>query len=85
MVVEDAESVEARSFRNLPNVLLLETPDLETVDLVASGAALIERAAWERLAGAIADVEAVTAAPKPAAKERTPPPASKLTRTRGRG
>ncbi len=79
VVVEDAGSVEARSFRNLPNVLLLETPDLETVDLVASGAVLIERAAWERVAGAIADVEPVTAAPKPAVKERTPPPASKLT------
>ena len=79
VVVEDADSVEARSFRNLPHVALLETPDLETVDLVASGAVLIERAAWERLAGAIADVEPVTAAPKPAAKKATPPPPSKLT------
>ena len=79
VVVEDADSAEARSFRNLPHVALLETPDLETVDLVASGAVLIERAAWERLAGAIADVEPVTAAPKPAAKKATPPPPSKLT------
>src|SRR5687768_8830082 len=59
VVVEDADSVEARSFRNLPNVGVLEVPDLETVDLVAAGAVLVERAAWERLAGAIADVEPV--------------------------
>jgi large subunit ribosomal protein L4 len=83
LVVEDADSVEARSFRNLPNVGVLEAPDLETVDLVAAGAVLFERAAWERIAGAVADVEAVTAQPKAAPKERTPPPASKLTADAG--
>jgi large subunit ribosomal protein L4 len=78
LVVEDADSVEARSFRNLPNIGVLEVPDLETVDLVAAGAVLFERAAWERIAGAVADVEAVTAEPKAAPRTRTAPPESKL-------
>jgi large subunit ribosomal protein L4 len=73
LVVEDADSVEARSFRNLPNVAVLEAPDVETVDLVAAGAVLVERAAWERLAGTVDDVEAVSAAPKPAEKKQAPP------------
>jgi large subunit ribosomal protein L4 len=83
LVVEDADSAAARSFRNLPSVGVLEAPDLETVDLVAAGAVLFERAAWERIAGAVADVEAVTASPKAAPPKRTPPPASKLTADAG--
>ena len=73
VVVADADSVEARSFRNLPNVAVLEAPDVETVDLVAAGALLVERAAWERIAGAIADVESVSGTPKPAVAKQAPP------------
>ena len=80
VVVADADSVEARSFRNLPNVAVLEAPDVETVDLVAAGALLVERAAWERIAGAIADVEAVSGTPKPAVTKQAPP-APKLAAT----
>ena len=75
VVVADVDSVEARSFRNLPNVAVLEAFDVETVDLVASGAVLIERAAWERIAGAVADIEAVSGTPKPAVKKQAPPAA----------
>jgi len=78
VVVEDLDSVEARSFRNLAGVGLLEAAYLETVDVVGARSLLVSRSAWERLAGAIADVEAVEGRPKPPPAKATPPPESKL-------
>ncbi len=79
LVLEDADSVEARSFRNIAGVYVLAAAELETVDVVAARALLVERAVWERLTGGAADVEAVTpaprATPKPARRKAAPAPA----------
>ena len=79
LVLEDTDSVEARSFRNIAGVYVLAAAELETVDVVAARALLVERAVWERLAGGATDVEAVTPAPKakprPARKKAAPAPA----------
>jgi large subunit ribosomal protein L4 len=79
LVVADLDGVQARSFRNLPGVYVLASSELETVDVVAARAVLVERAVWERIAGAPAEVEAVEAKrkPKPRAKpkKKAPEPA----------
>lgn len=51
VVVEDLDSVAARSFRNLAGVYVLHSQELETVDLMAGRSLLVERAAWDRIAG----------------------------------
>jgi large subunit ribosomal protein L4 len=75
LVVEDLDSVEARSFRNIEGVYVLSGAELETVDVVAARAILVERSVWERLTGEPADVQAVSPAPKkkPARKKTAPP------------
>jgi large subunit ribosomal protein L4 len=73
LVVEDLDSVEARSFRNIAGVTVLAADELQTVDVVAARAILIERAVWERLAGGPAEVEAVTPKPKPKPKPKAKP------------
>lgn len=50
VVLDDLDSVEARSFRNLAGVYVLHSAELETVDIVAARALLVARSAWERLA-----------------------------------
>lgn len=75
MVVEDIQSIAARSFRNIDGVYILAANELQVVDIVAAGALLVERSAWERLAGEI-EVEAVTPSPKPAPAKKAPPPAA---------
>ena len=79
LVVADLGGVQARSFRNLPGVYVLASSELETVDVVAARAVLVERAVWERIAGEPAEVEAVEAKrkPKPRAKpkKKAPEPA----------
>jgi len=76
LILDDLDSVEARSFRNIPGIYVLAASELETVDIVAARAILVERSAWERLSGGAIDVEVVSPAPKvkPAPK-KTPPPA----------
>lgn len=74
MVVEDIQSVAARSFRNIAGVYILAAGELQVVDVVAAGALLVERSAWERIVGEI-DVQAVTPSPKPAPARTTPAPA----------
>ena len=75
IVLEDLGSVEARSFRNIPGVYVLEAGELETVDVVAARGILVERSAWERLSGGELTVETVSPAPKakPAPKKTAPP------------
>ena len=75
LVVADIDAVQARSFRNLPGVYVLASSELETVDVVAARALLMERGAWERIAGGPAEVEAVEAKrkPKPRAKPKKAP------------
>jgi large subunit ribosomal protein L4 len=68
LVVSDLDSVEARAFRNLEGVYVLAGAELETVDLVAAGALLVERAVWEHLTGGPIEVDAVS--PKPKAKPK---------------
>jgi len=77
LVVADLDGVQARSFRNLPGVYVLASYELETVDVVAARAVLVERAVWERIAGEPAEVEAVEAKrkPKPRAKPKKKAPA----------
>jgi large subunit ribosomal protein L4 len=73
IVLEDADSVEARSFRNLEGVAILAAVELETVDVVATRAILVERAVWERICGEPAEVEAVTRKPKPKPRRKAKP------------
>lgn len=73
LVVDDVDSVEARSFRNIPGVYILAATELQVVDVVAARAVLFDRDAWERLTGAPAEVEAVEPQPKPAVV-KTPQP-----------
>ena len=77
LVVGDLDGVQARSFRNLPGVYVLASSEIETVDVVAARAVLVERAVWERIAGEPAEVEAVEAKrkPKPRAKPKKKAPA----------
>ena len=76
VLMDDPESVEGLSFRNLSGVYVLAAVDIEVVDLMAARSLLVERAVWERLTGGELAVETVEATPKelPA---RTPPPAPK--------
>jgi large subunit ribosomal protein L4 len=75
IVLGDLGSVEARSFRNVPGVYVLEAAELQTVDIVAARAILVERSAWERLTAGTLEVETVSPAPKvkPARKKKAPP------------
>lgn len=65
VVLDDLQSVEARSLRNIPGVYVLAASELQVVDIVAAKGLLIARAAWERIAGGPAEVDAVTPKPKP--------------------
>lgn len=97
VVVEDVQSVEARSLRNIEGVFVLAGSELETVDVVAARSVLFERSVWERITREPAEVEAVSPAPKrkPAVKKSAPPapanvvaepepPAEKPKRTRAK-
>jgi large subunit ribosomal protein L4 len=76
IVVDDIQSVEARSFRNIEGVFILAANELQVVDIVAAKALLFAREGWERLAGGPSEVEAVTPKPKPAAKKKAKPKAT---------
>ena len=75
VVVDDIQSVVARSLRNIDGVYVLAGIDLETVDVVATRSILFERAVWERITRDELQVEAVTPKPKakPAEKKSAPP------------
>lgn len=73
VVVDDVQSVEARSFRNIAGVYILAATELQVVDIVAARAILFAKDAWERFTGAPSEVEAVTPQPKPAVV-KTPKP-----------
>lgn len=75
VVVSDLDSVEARAFRNLEGVYVLAGAELETVDIVAARAMIVERAVWEHLTGGPIEVEAVSPAPKAKPKPRRTKPA----------
>jgi large subunit ribosomal protein L4 len=79
LVVEDIDGVEARSFRNLAGVHVLSAAELETVDVVAARAILVERSVWERLAGGPAEVEAVEPKRKPKPRRKAKPKATPKT------
>ena len=67
VLMDDPESVEGLSFRNLSGVYVLAAVDIEVVDLMAARSLLIERAVWERLTGGELAVETVEATPTDAA------------------
>ncbi len=73
VVVDDVQSVEARSFRNIAGVYILAATELQVVDIVAARAILFAKDAWERFTGAPSEVESVTPQPKPAVV-KTPKP-----------
>jgi large subunit ribosomal protein L4 len=75
VVVDDVHSVVARSLRNIDGVYVLAGIELETVDVVATRALLVERAVWERITRDELTVEAVSPKPKakPAVKKSAPP------------
>jgi large subunit ribosomal protein L4 len=70
IVVDDIDSVAARSFRNIDGVFILAVNELQVVDIVAAAALVFPRAAWESLAGAPADVEDVTPKPRSAPRKK---------------
>ena len=77
VVVADVNSIEARSFRNIPGVYVLAGVELETVDIVAARGLLVERSVWERLSGAPLEVETVSpATTRRPAPSRTEPVAA---------
>ncbi len=47
VVVEALDSDAAKSFRNLRDVYVLESWELETVDVMAARSLLVERASWD--------------------------------------
>lgn len=49
LVVDDVDSVVARSFRNLQDVYVLAAGEIETVDVMAGRSLLVERTAWDRI------------------------------------
>lgn len=57
----DVDSIDGRSFRNLDGVDLLPASQLETADLLAYRAVLVEREAWERVAGELGESKKATA------------------------
>jgi large subunit ribosomal protein L4 len=59
VVVEALDSDAAKSFRNLRDVYVLESWELETVDVMAARSLLIERVSWDRLA-AVGEPRAAT-------------------------
>jgi large subunit ribosomal protein L4 len=76
VVVEDVHSVVARSLRNIDGVYVLAGTELETVDVVATRALLVERAVWERITRDELTVETVSPKPKPKpAVTKSAPPA----------
>lgn len=74
IVVDDIQSVEARSFRNIDGVYILAASELEVVDIVAAKALLFAREVWEHIAGGPAEIEAVTPKAKPAEKKKKAAP-----------
>ncbi|MGD9572470.1 MAG: 50S ribosomal protein L4 [Thermoleophilia bacterium] len=76
VIVQDLDGVEARAFRNIEGVYVLAGSELETVDVVAARAILVERAVWEGLTGGPIEVEAVSPAPKAKPKPRKKKPAA---------
>jgi hypothetical protein len=68
IVVSDIHGVEALSFRNLADVYVLAASELETVDVMAGRAMLVERGVWERWSGGEIQMNAVDAPKKPKAK-----------------
>jgi large subunit ribosomal protein L4 len=75
VVVADAGGVEARSFRNLSGVFVLEAREVEVVDLMAGRSLLVERSVWERYAGAELEVTSTDATPKAPPAKKKPKPA----------
>jgi large subunit ribosomal protein L4 len=75
VVVDDVQSVVARSLRNIDGVYVLAGIELETVDVVATRSILFEKAVWERITRGDVEVEAVSPKPKakPAEAKSAPP------------
>ncbi len=59
--LEDVDGVDGRSFRNLDGVDVLPAAGLETADLLAYRAVIVERASWERMAGELGASKRTTA------------------------
>jgi large subunit ribosomal protein L4 len=76
VILEDPESVEGMSFRNLSDVYVLAAIDVEVVDLMAARSLLVQRSVWEHWIGSELEVASAEATAK-AAPERTAPPKPK--------
>ncbi|MCU0306637.1 MAG: 50S ribosomal protein L4 [Thermoleophilia bacterium] len=59
VVVSEGAGIEALSFRNLRDVVVLEARDVETVDVMSGRALLVEQAVWDRWNGTAPPVEVV--------------------------
>ncbi len=78
ILLDDPNSVEAKSFRNIAGVEVIAAEGVETADIMLVRGMLVERAVWERLTEAPVDVDDVEAKrkPKPRKKKKRTPAAA---------
>ncbi len=73
VVLDDPEGVEGLSFRNLRDVYVLASAELEVVDLMAARSLLVQRSVWERIIHGEVEVTEVSATAKEAPSRTAPP------------
>ena len=80
VVLEDPESIEGLSFRNLRDVYVLTSLEIEVVDIMAARSILVHRAVWEKWTGGELEISATEATAKAAPERTAPPEPNKITR-----
>jgi len=80
VVLEDPESVEGLSFRNLRDVYVLTSLETEVVDIMAARSILVHRAVWEKWTGGELEISTTEATAKAAPERTAPPEPKKITR-----
>lgn len=78
VVLDDPEGVEGLSFRNLSDVYVLASAELEVVDIMAARSLLVQRSVWERITHGELDVTEVAATAKTAPERQAPPEPRKI-------
>ncbi len=80
VILEDPEGPEGLSFRNLRDVYVLASIEIEVVDIMAARSILVQRSAWERWVGAELSVADQDATAKAAPERTAPPEPTKISR-----
>jgi large subunit ribosomal protein L4 len=84
VVVDDPDGVEGLSFRNLRDVYVLASVDVEVVDIMAGRSLLVSRSVWERYVGEELNVTDVTPTLKDLPTVTPPPKPKPITRTKAK-